>query len=632
MALDTLRKGAARTLGMILMGLLVVSFAIWGIADIFTGYGRQTLIRVGDTEISGQDYLRAQQEVLRAMSAQVGRSLSLQEARALGLDSRVMERLVGGAAVDTHARELHLGIAEAALLDEIMNDPAFKDALGNFSPAIFQQTLYSMGMNEQAYLNALRERNVRRQVLSTVGKVANSPAVLVEALNTFNGEKRTLRYALIPESVAGSIPEPTEEELKRYYENHESKFTQPEYRKIGVLAVTPETVKDQVNITEADLRAEYEASKDQLGNPERRKVQQIPFPDLGEAKAAYDKIQGGADFLDIAKERGLSEADIDLGNVTRAELADAAIADAAFKLEANKVSEPVTGKLGGVVLLRVTAIEPAKIPTFEEAKAEIEKKLLKERASGAIFDLHDKIEDQLASGAKLSETADKLKLDYVLIEEVDREGRKPDGATVTLPAQKEVLAAAFAADIGGDNDPIDAKDDGIIWYEVLGVVPQQLKPFDQVKDEVTKDWRAEEVRSRVAKYAQELVDALSSGAKTLEDVAKDLNGEVLTSDPLKRDGMTVNVLPAAVAQAFTLPEKGFGSAPSGAGEGRIVFQVDKITPPEPLTEAEATRLKQQLGLLMSEDTIAEYFKALENRYGVYVNQAALAKLIGSEEP
>ncbi|HXG79650.1 MAG TPA: peptidyl-prolyl cis-trans isomerase [Methyloceanibacter sp.] len=632
MALDTLRKGAARTLGMILMGLLVVSFAIWGIADIFTGYGRQTLIRVGDTEISGQDYLRAQQEVLRAMSAQVGRSLSLQEARALGLDSRVMERLVGGAAVDTHARELHLGIAEAALLDEIMNDPAFKDALGNFSPAIFQQTLYSMGMNEQAYLNALRERNVRRQVLSTVGKVANSPAVLVEALNTFNGEKRTLRYALIPESVAGSIPEPTEEELKRYYENHESKFTQPEYRKIGVLAVTPETVKDQVNITEADLRAEYEASKDQLGNPERRKVQQIPFPDLGEAKAAYDKIQGGADFLDIAKERGLSEADIDLGNVTRAELADAAIADAAFKLEANKVSEPVTGKLGGVVLLRVTAIEPAKIPTFEEAKAEIEKKLLKERASGAIFDLHDKIEDQLASGAKLSETADKLKLDYVLIEEVDREGRKPDGATVTLPAQKEVLAAAFAADIGGDNDPIDAKDDGIIWYEVLGVVPQQLKPFDQVKDEVTKDWRAEEVRSRVAKYAQELVDALSSGAKTLEDVAKDLNGEVLTSDPLKRDGMTVNVLPAAVAQAFTLPEKGFGSAPSGAGEGRIVFQVDKITPPEPLTEAEATRLKQQVGLLMSEDTIAEYFKALENRYGVYVNQAALAKLIGSEEP
>jgi peptidyl-prolyl cis-trans isomerase D len=630
-ALDTLRKGAARTLGLILVGLLVISFAIWGIADVFTGYGRQTLIRVGDTELTGQDYMRAQQDVLRAMSAQAGRSLSLQEARALGLDSRVLERLVGGAAIDNHAKELHLGITEAALLEEVMKDPAFKDGLGNFSPAIFQQTLYSMGMNEHSYLKAMRERNLRRQVLSTVGKVANSPLVLLEALNSYNGETRTLRYVLVPESVAGTIPEPTEEDLKRYYENHQSKYTQPEFRKIGVLAITPETVKAEVNITEADLKAAYEASKDQLGSPERRKILQITFPDMETAKAAYDKLQAGADFIEIAKEQGLSEADIDLGNISRAELADAAIAEAAFNLEADKVSEPVTGKLGGIVLLKVSSIEPGETPTFEEAKADLEKKLLKERASGAIFDLHDKIEDKLASGATLSETAGELKLDYVLVDQVDREGRKPDGSTLTLPAQKELLNAAFAADIGVENDPIDAKDEGVVWYEVLGVVPQQLKPFEQVKDEVAKGWHSEEVRSRVAKYAQDLLASLNGG-KTLEDVAKDLNSEVLISDPLKRDSITVNVLPAAVAQAFTLPARGLGSAPSGAGEGRIVFQVDKVTAPEALTEADAARLKRQLGLLISEDAIAEYFDALKNRYGVYVNQQALAKLIGSEGP
>ena len=631
MALDTLRKGAARTLGLILVGLLVISFAIWGIADIFTGYGRQTLIRVGDTEITSQDYLRAQQEVLRAMSSQAGRSLSLQEARALGLDSRVLERLVGGAAVDNHAKELHLGIADALLLEDIMKDPAFKDALGNFSPAAFQQALYQIGMNEHSYLLSLRERNLRRQILSTVGKVAASPTILVEALNKFNSETRTLRYVLVPASVAGDIPEPTEEDLKRYYENNQSKFTQPEYRKVGVLAVTPETVKAQVNITEADLKAAYEARKEQLGNPEKRRVQQITFPDVEAAKAAKEKLQGGTDFVALAKEQGLSESDIDLGNVSRAELADSAIAEAAFTLEVDKVSEPITGKLGNVVLLRVTAIEPGSTPTFEEAKADLEKKLLKERGAGAIFDLHDKIEDELASGTTLSEAAAKLKLDYQMIEQIDRDGRKPDGSTVTLPAQKELLNAVFATDTGVENDPIDAKDEGVIWYEVLGVMPETRKPLDQVKDEVAKGWRSEETRKRVAKYAQDLVTSLSGG-KTLEDVAKELNAEVLVSDPLKRDSITVNVLPAAVAQAFTLPEKGFGSAPSGAEEGRIVFQVDKVTPPEALTEAEATRLRTQLGLLMSEDAIAEYFSALENRFGVYVNQQALAKLIGSEEP
>jgi peptidyl-prolyl cis-trans isomerase D len=166
----------------------------------------------------------------------------------------------------------------------------------------------------------------------------------------------------------------------------------------------------------------------------------------------------------------------------------------------------------------------------------------------------------------------------------------------------------------------------------LGVVPEQLKPFDQVKDEVAKDWRSDEARTRVTKYAQDLVNSLNGG-KTLEDVAKDLNVEVLTSDPLKRDSITVNILPPAVAQAFTLPEKGYGSAPSPVEDGRIVFQVDKVTPPQPLDAVAAERLKQQIGLLISEDAIAEYFSALENRYGVSVNQKALAKLIGSgEEP
>ena len=632
MALDTLRKGAGRLLGMILMGMLVVSFGVWGIADIFRGYGQQTLISVGDTEISSQDYMRAQQDVLRSMSAQAKRSLSLQEARALGLDRQVLERLIGGAAVDNHAKSLHLSIADSTLLEQIMKDPAFKDAAGNFSPLAFQQAMQTIGMNEQGYLNSLRERNLRRQILTTVGKVVNSPDMLISALNSYNGETRTLRYVLVPESVVGTIPDPSEEHLKRYYENHQTKFTQPEFRKIGVLAVTPETVKDQVTITEADLKAAYEANKDTLGKPERRQVQQISFPDLAAANAAYQKLQSGTDFVALAKEQNLSETDIDLGVLSRAQLADPAIAEAAFNLELNKVAEPVTGKLGGVVLLRVTLIEPGKTPTYEEAKPELEKTLLKERAAGAIFDLHDKIEDQLGSGSRLSEIADKFKITYQLIDQVDREGRKPDGSAVTLPAQKDLLNAAFATDTGVENDPIDAKDEGVIWYEVLGVVPEQVKPFDQVKDEAAKDWRADELRTKVAKYAQDLVTSLNGG-KTLEEVAKDLKAEVMTSDPVKRDGITVNVLPPAVAQAFTLPVKGYGSAPSAAEEGRIVFQVDKVTPPEPLAAAEADRLKQQLGLLISEDAISEYFAALETRYGVKVNQPALAKLTGSgEEP
>jgi peptidyl-prolyl cis-trans isomerase D len=542
----------------------------------------------------------------------------------------VLARLVGGAAIDMHTKSLKLGISEAALLDAIMKDPVFSDGTGNFSPARFQQALYSLNMTEQSFLASLREQNLRQQILATVGEVVSAPSMLADALNTYNNETRTLRYVLMPASAAGSIPDPSDDDLKRYYDNHHAKFTQLEFRKIGVLAITPDTVKDQLKITDADLNAAFEAKKSTLGAPEKRIIQQISFPDLAAANAAYQKIQSGTDFLAVAKEQGLSDADVDLGTLARADLADPTIAEAAFTLEPNKVSEPVTGKLGNVVLLRVTAVQPGNTPTFDAAKADIEKGLVKERASSLILDLHDKVEDLLASGATLAEIADKLKLSYQAVDQINREGRKPDGTLVTLPQQAELLNAVFATDAGVENDPIDAQDDGVVWYEVLGVEPEQLKPFDQVKDEVAKDWRADEARAKAAKYAQDLVNSLSGG-KTLDDVAKELNVEVLTSDPLKRKSITVNVLPASVEQAFALPEKGYGSGPSGVEEGRIVFQVDKVTPPPALDPKELERLKQQIELLVSQDATDEYSVALEQRYGVTVNQKALAKLAGSDE-
>jgi peptidyl-prolyl cis-trans isomerase D len=354
---------------------------------------------------------------------------------------------------------------------------------------------------------------------------------------------------------------------------------------------------------------------------------------MAAAKAAHQKITSGTDFVEVAKELGLTETDIDLGTVSKKDFADVAIAEAAFKLDKDAVSEPIEGKLGSFAVVRVVEIEPEKIPTFDEAKADLEKEILKDRSSGAIFDVHDQVEDELAAGSTLEEAAGKLKLDYKVIDQVDREGRTPGGSAVTLPAQKDLLIGVFATDAGIENDPIDARDEGVIWYEVLGVTPSQLQPFDEVREAVESDWRGEATRNQVSKFAQGLVSALNNGSKTLDGVAQELDTEILPTSALKRDDITVNVLPAAVSQAFTLPKGGFGSAPSGVDEGRIVFQVEDIVAAPVLDERVKKRLNSQIGLLLSEDTIAEYFSALESRYGVRVNQQALAKLVGtSEEP
>lgn len=631
MALDSLRKGVSRTLGLILVALLVLSFAVWGIADIFTGYGQQTLIKVGDTSVTPQDYLRVQQDVLRTMSQEKRRSLSLQEARAEGLDSRVLERLVGGAAVDTHANHLGLRIGDDILREQILNDPAFKDAAGNFSPLAYQSSLRNINMTEASYLRNLREHSLRRQLLLTVGDVAASPQALIDALNQFNEERRILNYVLVRKSAAKPVGDPTEDELKTFYDNHKTTFTKPEYRKVAVIAVTPETVKDELNITEDDLRATYESKKDTLGDAETRAVQQIALPNMEEAKKVAEKIKSGTDFIEVAETLGLSEADIDIGTVKRSDMVDPVIADEVFKLEKDTVSEPITGKLGSVVLVRVTEITPGKQPTFEEAKGDIENGILKDRASGAIFDLHDLVEDELAAGSTLEEAAAKLKINYQVFDQIDRQGLTPEGKLIEVPAQKDFLNGVFATDAGIENDPIDARDEGVVWYEVLGVTPETVTPFDDVRSEVETAWRADATRNQVSRFTQELVTELSNGSKTLEEVATELGTDVLPTSALKRDDITVNVLPAAVQQAFSLPTGGYGSADSGVDDGRIVFEVVKIVAPPEVDERALSDLKRRIGFVLSEDMIAEYFSALETTYGVEVNQAALSKIVGNGE-
>ena len=163
----------------------------------------------------------------------------------------------------------------------------------------------------------------------------------------------------------------------------------------------------------------------------------------------------------------------------------------------------------------------------------------------------------LASGATPAEIADKLKPSYQSVDQINREGRKPDGTLVTLPQQTELLTAVFATDAGVENDPIDAQDNGVVWYEVLGVEPEQLKPFDKVKDEAAKDWRstsASQGGETCPRPGQQ-----PERRQTLEDIAKDLNVEILTSDLLKRKSITVNVpLPLRWSRPSPCPRRATG--------------------------------------------------------------------------
>lgn len=626
--LNTLRKGAGGIIAKIFMLLLVLSFAVWGIEDMLVGSSRSSLAEVGDTRISPEEFQRAEREELQAMSSQSGRQLTMSDGRAMGLQQRTMSRLIGGAAIDTHAKKLDLGISDEAIKGDVMRERVFQDKAGKFSQIKFQQILRANDLSEQGFLMQQREADIRKQLTQTVGALPTPPKTMIDALNRYEKETRTVRYILAPPAAAGEIGEPSPEELQRFYDNNKRIFTAPSYRKVAYVSLTPDTLPEKFEITDDELKAGYEATKDRLGKPERRKIQQIVFPDVASAQAAYDKIASGTDFMALAKERNLSETDIDLGMVQKSELADPMIAEEAFKLPEDQVSKPITGPLN-TALIRVTEIAPGTVKLYEDAKDEIRKQLVANKSSAQILDLHDKVEDERASGASLAELAEKTKLSYTVIEAIDSQGRDPSGKTIETPKSDQFLTGVFQSDVGVENDPLELGDGGFVWYDVQGVTPEKLRPLDEVKDKVVEGWKRGAQRTKLAELGQKLIDRLRNG-ESFDEIAKSVGAEVKTTPPLTRSGG--GELPAsAVAQAFASLEGGSGSAASPDGQGRFIFQVATVTTPETTAPADAERLRNQIARLMGDDFVAQYVTGLQDSYGVSINQARLDQLTGAAE-
>ena len=174
---------------------------------------------------------------------------------------------------------------------------------------------------------------LRRQIVDSLAGDLPVPKAWLEAINQFQNQQRSIEYVMLGPAQAGDIPQPTAEELTKYFEAHKILFRAPEYRKIETVAVTPVELGKWMEISDADIKAWFDEHRSRYLRPERRHVEQIVFPNMADAEAAAARIKDGLSFAALAAERGLNDKDIDLGTVPKSDIVDPAVADAAFALK-----------------------------------------------------------------------------------------------------------------------------------------------------------------------------------------------------------------------------------------------------------------------------------------------------------
>jgi peptidyl-prolyl cis-trans isomerase D len=625
--LETFRNAAQSWVSKLLIGLLAVSFAVWGIADVFRGFDAGFLARVGKVEITSQEYTKAFDQYLQNLNRQTGQSLTPEDARRLGIDHAILDKLIDGAALDHEAAEMKLAVSDSMIAQEAAANPAFQNTSKQFDPELFRRLLANNGMSEGMYLAGAKRDKLREALIGTVEGSLSAPKPLVEAVYHYRNEQRDARYFEVTTAEA-DIAAPSDADVRKEYDDNPASYTAPEYRTVAVLKAEPADAAAKVQIADADIAAGYERLKLDYFTPEHRTILQLSFPSLEEAQKAKAQLASGQDFLAVAKDLGFAEADITFADKAKTEFLDQAIAEAAFSLPEGAVSDPVKGNLA-TVLIKVTKVTPEKQSTLDEVRPQLIEKLKLERAAEEIQSIYDAVEDASAGGANLDEVAKQVSIPLLVIAKVDSNGLGPDGKPVDMPHKQELLKAVFASDVGLENAAISL-DNGYIWYDVREVVPSAVKPFDSVKDQVRAEVIKKRLKAASLEKAAKLLERARSGT-SLDDLAKESGADIKTVQGLKRDESGTSFDPAALAALFAVPENGFTVASGRDGTSAWVIQSQSVLlPPFDPAAAETKAISNDLTQVVSADLLQSFLTAVQKDVGTSLNETLWRQISGTQ--
>ncbi|MGD9924015.1 MAG: peptidylprolyl isomerase, partial [Pseudorhodoplanes sp.] len=345
------RNWLGRLITGLVLGLIAISFAIWGIGDIFRGFGTSTVAKVGGTEIGVERFRQSYTEQMQRLIRQVGKPIPAEQARALGLHRQLLAQMLAEAALDENIRQLGLNLPDELVAQRIRNDPSFRGISGQFDRNRFNAILRELGYTEARYVAERRRQMLQQEIIRSLTSELKAPEIAIDAQNRYANELRALDYVVLGPEQAGEIADPTPEQITKFYDERKALFRAPEYRKVDVVTLSVDSLAKTIEISDEDVKKAYEAARAKYVTPERREVHHIVFQDEADARAALEKLkQPDVTFAEFAASPGHKGSDVNLGMVTKAQLLDPAVADDAFALQPDSTSDLIKGRFGTVLI------------------------------------------------------------------------------------------------------------------------------------------------------------------------------------------------------------------------------------------------------------------------------------------
>ncbi|HEX2479204.1 MAG TPA: SurA N-terminal domain-containing protein [Geminicoccaceae bacterium] len=626
--LNALRRNASSWVVKVLLLLLVVSFAIWGIGDIFYGGGQNpTVATVGDAEIPANELAEAFNRAVANLQRQLGPEFDRERAIQLGVMQQTLQDLIRQRLISLEAQELGLVVPDDALRTLVTEDPMFQSA-GQFDRGRFDQLLRASGLSEEAYLASLRQQVVRQALTGSIAGPVAAPAELVDAIYRHRNEKRRGHYIRVPTEAITDVPAPSDEELAQFHEARQAEYTAPEYRSLTFVALEAEDLLGEIEVSDEEVEAAYQSRMEEFRTPERRTVAQLLAAEPAPIEQAAERVAAGSTFEQVASDiEGVSVEQ--LGTVSRGDL-PADFEEAVFALAEGEVSDPVESAFGWH-LFRVTKVEPEHTVPLAEVRERLSRELALQHASERLPDFAAQLDDELAAGTELKEAAGALGLEIVSVPAVDATGKDPEGKPVeSLPPWPEFMQVALETGAGETSLLEETDAGGYFVVHVEDVTAPRLKPVEEVRDQLVEAWQAQRRRELARERAEELRARLGDGA-ALDELLAGTGFESKPIEPLQRDaaGTDQGINRGVVQTLFATAPGEVAAEVIQLSDGFAVVATDEVIPADPAPNPEGReQLARELEGDMRSDLVVQFEAQLRREYPIEIDGAAINRLIG----
>ncbi len=626
--LKKLRKQAAKILMAFLFGLLIMSFAIWGIGDIFRSTGRtETVAEVGSEKIEKHTFSQFLTRDINRLQSQFGGRLDIDQIRALGIVEQVLQQLITGTLLDQQARSMGLVISAEQMRQHIVAQSAFQNEKGEFDRALYAQVLQINNTSERVYEEQVRRDLMREQLGAAVDGAVHVSRRFVEDFFRYRDERRVAETITVPSGDGAALAEPDDAALQAVLTAHAEKFQQPEYRSVVLIELRAADLVDEIRVSDEELKSEFEARRDEFAKPERRSLEQVLFDTKAEAESFEAALKGGQDFAAAAKAAGRTP--VTLTELTHEQLAGQLpdLADAVFALQAGQVTAPIETPFGWHVV-RLTDILPPYEPVFEDQRDALRTEVVERHAVDSLVSMANQLDDELGGGATLEEAADHLGLPLTRLQDLARDGTTATGDRPELPKSDDFLPAVFNAEVGETSLLNETTKGDYYVFRVDQVTPPVLRPLDQVRAEVVALWRSEEARQHALIQAEALADKLRLGGDMAALASEEglAHGRTASIDRFGSDPKATS--PDLTAKLFGLAtdEVAVAEVP----DGWVVLKLAEVEPGDPVANAAAVdKLADGLVQSLQNDMLSAFIRELERDVGVSINQGAVDAVLSS---